>query len=197
MTICEFISNILFRKSKHHKIKSHSDNKEKRLDLSEYHYILKRQEERIKQLEQKYSNLEKRIKLFNYTTVQKNETKDEKTSSSTISWIIQQPNEQTEVDLQNNFIQLSIQSGGRLKQAEIGDTIYYKAWKEKGQIYFIFVNSNRTKKAINNRTTIIEPFCDNVGNMKSPNNADSIEIVKEGVLNSNFQVLEKVKIKYV
>lgn len=204
MTIHQFISKILFRASKSHKIKlqvnkkNNSDEQLKRkLKANENEDVQKKQEERIKLLERKYSLLEKRVEMLE-AKGQGEEEPGSEMLPNVISWDIQQPNESIKKTVQDkgNVIQLSIQSGGKLKQAEIGDIVYYKAWEDNGKLYFVFVNSERTLKAINNRTTIIEPFCDNVGSVKSPDNADSIEIVQEGVLSSDFQVLEKVRIKY-
>lgn len=204
MTIRKLLSNVLSRGAKSRKTilpEDKTDNRDKQLELkfNKFQCIQKKQEERIKQLEQKCLNLEKQIRMIKEATAFQNDTEDENTSSNTISWVIQQPEKPMETNSQDarNIMQLSIQSGGRLKHAEIGDVVYYKAWKEQEKIYFVFVNSDRTKKAINNRTTIIEPFCEDVGDIKSPNNADSIEIVKEGILNRDLQVVKKVQIKYV
>ena len=199
--------------SKKHKFKSQGNKKNNgdgllKQKFKRYECIQYKQEERIKQLELKCSFLEElgrkcllleeRVEMLEWTEKSKNEIEGE-TLSNVISCDIQQSNESVRKDSQNKnyVIPLSIQSGGKLKQAEVGDVVYYRAWQEKGKLYFVFVNSERTLKAINNRTTIIEPFCDNVGSMKSPDNADSIEVVKEGVLDDNFLILERVKIKYI
>lgn len=213
MIIYQFISKFLFRMSKKHKFKSQGNKKNNgdgllKQKFKRYECIQYKQEERIKQLELKCSFLEElgrkcllleeRVEMLEWTEKSKNEIEGE-TLSNVISCDIQQSNESVRKDSQNKnyVIPLSIQSGGKLKQAEVGDVVYYRAWQEKGKLYFVFVNSERTLKAINNRTTIIEPFCDNVGSMKSPDNADSIEVVKEGVLDDNFLILERVKIKYI
>lgn len=202
MAIHQFISKFLFRASKNHKLKSQANKKNNndeqlKRKLKANEDVQKKLEERIKLLERKYSLLEKRVEMLE-AKGQGEEEPGSEMLPNVISWDIQQPNESIKKTVQDkgNVIQLSIQSGGKLKQAEIGDIVYYKAWEDNGKLYFVFVNSERTLKAINNRTTIIEPFCDNVGSVKSPDSADSIEIVQEGVLSSDFQVLEKVKIKY-
>lgn len=202
MKIYDFISKILHRKSEYRETKQQNNKKsyadeQLKQKLKTYECLQNKLYERMKQLEKKYSLLEKRIEALEGSE-KPSKGKDDRILSNVISWTVQQSHEPVEMEIQNkNTIHLSIQSGGRLKKAEIGDIIYYKAWEEKGKLYFVFVNSERTPKAINNRTTIIEPFCDNVGSIKSPDNADAIEIVKEGVLTDDFQVLEKVKIKYM
>lgn len=203
MKIYDFISKILHRKSEYRETKQQNNKKsyadeQLKQKFKTYECLQNKLYERMKQLEKKYSLLEKRIETLEGSE-KSPKGKDDRILPNVISWTIQQSHESIEMETQdkNNTIHLSIQSGGRLKKAEIGDIIYYEAWEEKGKLYFVFVNSGRTPKAINNRTTIIEPFCDNVGSIKSPDNADAIEIVKEGVLTNDFQVLEKVKIKYV
>ena len=85
---------------------------------------------------------------------------------------------------------------GPLVEAAPEHAVYYKAWKNKGNIYFEFVNNDRTKKAINNRTSIIDPFCDKVESSKSPDNSEMVSTITPGLLNDDYSVLEKAKIEY-
>ena len=85
---------------------------------------------------------------------------------------------------------------GIFVEADSCDAIYYKSWTEKGKKYFEFVNNDRTKKAINNRSILIEPFCIKMEESISPDEADMIETKKPGILSDDYTVIEKAKIIY-
>jgi len=96
---------------------------------------------------------------------------------------------------QFNFIELAVINGNLVK-AESEQTTYYRSWREKGQILFEFVNNDRTRKAINNRTIIIEPFCIKLESSKSPDNSEEIETKTPGILNDDFTLKKKAEIIY-
>lgn len=96
---------------------------------------------------------------------------------------------------QSNFTYLTVLNGN-LVEAEPDQTIYYRSWKEKGQLMFEFVNNERTRKAINNRTIIIEPFCIKQEMSKTPDLSEKIETKFPGVLNEDFTLLKKAEIIY-
>ena len=54
----------------------------------------------------------------------------------------------------------------------------------------------KTGKAINNRTSVIDPFCEVQTNGIDPDQAKSVNVKKPGSLSSDFQVLTKVIIQY-
>ena len=85
---------------------------------------------------------------------------------------------------------------GPLVEAGPEHVVYYKAWKKDGKIYFEFVNNDRTKKAINNRTSIIEPFCEKVESSKSPDASEMIATITPGLLNDDYTIIDKAKIEY-
>lgn len=85
----------------------------------------------------------------------------------------------------------------KLKPVETGEVAYYKAWETECGINFIFANDEKMKKAINNRSSIIEPFCEKVEDSKKPEDADRIIVVESGVLDKDYNVINKVKIKYL
>ena len=86
---------------------------------------------------------------------------------------------------------------GPLVEAGPEHAVYYKAWREGSRLLFEFVNNDRTKKAINNRTSIIEPFCEKVETSKSPDDSERIKTCEPGVLNEDYSIRVKAKIEYV
>ena len=96
---------------------------------------------------------------------------------------------------QLNYIELAV-INGNLVEAESEQTTYYRAWRENGQILFEFVNNDRTRKAINNRTIIIEPFCIKLEYSKSPDVSVEIETITPGFLNDDYTLRKKAEIIY-
>ena len=93
-----------------------------------------------------------------------------------------------------NFIELAVINGSLVK--EESEQTYYRAWRENGQIMFEFVNNDRTRKAINNRTIIIEPFCIKQESSKSPDVSKEIETKTPGILNDDYTLRKKAEIIY-
>ena len=96
----------------------------------------------------------------------------------------------------NSYECLTIGGDGNLIHCEEGYPVYYRAWKERERINFEFVNSDRTKKAINNRSTFIEPFCNKIEDSKLPDESDFIDTITPGILNDDYTVKEKAVIRY-
>ena len=95
----------------------------------------------------------------------------------------------------SNYYELAV-INGNLVEAESEQTTYYRAWRENGQILFEFVNNDRTRKAINNRTIIIEPFCIKLEYSKSPDVSVEIETITPGFLNDDYTLRKKAEIIY-
>lgn len=92
-------------------------------------------------------------------------------------------------------VELTVKNGNLVK-VESNDTVYYCSWKRKGKLYFKFVNNERTRKAINNRTVIIDPFCIKQEGSKSPDLSEEIETVVPGQLNDDYTIFKKAEIIY-
>lgn len=93
-----------------------------------------------------------------------------------------------------NFIELAVINGSLVK--EESEQTYYRAWRENGHLLFEFVNNDRTRKAINNRTIIVEPFCIKLESSKSPDLSEEIETKTPGILNDDFTLRKKAEIIY-
>ena len=84
---------------------------------------------------------------------------------------------------------------GKLVVASSSQVSYYRAWEIEGDIFFEFY-SDRTAKAINNRSVIIEPFCDKDPESVPADKATSIETSLCGFLNKDYSINTKTTIKY-
>lgn len=86
-------------------------------------------------------------------------------------------------------------TNGKLTVTSVDQVYYYRAWSKNGNYYFEFF-SNKTAKAINNRSVIIEPFCDKTSSSITPDQASSVESCQPGTLNSDFTLNTKTKIRF-
>lgn len=94
------------------------------------------------------------------------------------------------------FTYLSV-SEGKLVEVTSGQASYYRAWKHKGRIFFeFFCDPQKVKKAINNRSAIIDPCCVKADSSKEPDNASNIVTIRQGELDNTFKIKTKVTIKY-
>jgi hypothetical protein len=169
---------------------------------------LKDIKDKVDNLENKYSELEK--KLTDLLEMQRKDIKEIqelKTKFLPISSTNPSPMPSNNVNKNKSNIDkerslptsnklLTIGGNGNLIHCEEGYPAYYRAWKEKEKIKFEFVNSDRTKKAINNRSTFIEPFCNKTEESKLPDESDHIETITPGILNDDYTVNVKAVIRY-
>lgn len=167
-------------------------------------------EEKVKNLEKKNSELKKKVKdLTNQLevlrkdirTIQEQDTKSSPNASENPSQSRsisnkRKGNKEISHPIAISYERLTIGSDGNLIHCEDGYPVYYRAWKERERIKFEFVNSDRTKKAINNRSTFIEPFCNKTEKSKFPDESDFIETITPGILNDDYTVKEKAVIRY-
>lgn len=93
------------------------------------------------------------------------------------------------------YVWLKVVDGGKLSIAQSADVAIYRAWICNGIYSFEFCCA-KTGKAINNRTSVIDPFCEVQPNGIDPDLAKSVNIMKPGSLSVDFQVITKVIIQY-
>lgn len=98
-------------------------------------------------------------------------------------------------DVIQGAIMLTVKNGLFVEANPFG-VCYYKTWTTNGKKLFEFVNNDRTKMAINNRSILIEPFCIKMEKSISPDEADMVETKIPGILSDDFTVIEKAKIIY-
>lgn len=85
---------------------------------------------------------------------------------------------------------------GKLAIASTSQVSYYKAWEIDNDIFYEFY-SDKTAKAINNRSVIIEPFCEKDPASIPADQASNIETTLYGFLNKDYSVKSKTIIKFV
>ena len=168
-------------------------------------------EEKVDNLEKKNSEMEKKVKELtkqleelrkDIGTIQERATKSSPSASenpSPVSSCIsnkRKANNGNSHPVAISYERLTLGGDGNLVHCEKGYPVYYQAWRECERIKFEFVNSDRTKKAINNRSTFIEPFCNKTEESKFPDESDFIETITPGILNDDYTVKEKAVIRY-
>lgn len=151
---------------------------------------------RIKNLEIKYNKLSKDIdELEHLIKVSFKETETVISSEKKIE-DKKIKTKESKKKLDRNYINLTIRES-RLVEVEAYEQTYYRTWLEDGKYYFEFVEPERIQKVINNRFTIIEPFCDNSSDSNLPDESTQICVIQPGELNSEYNVIKKVVIKYL
>lgn len=85
---------------------------------------------------------------------------------------------------------------GNLTIASPSQVSYYRAWEIDGDMFYEFY-SDKTAKAINNRSVIIEPFCEKDPASIPADKASHIETTLYGFLNKDYSVKTKTIIKFV
>ena len=172
---------------------------------------IEKYEEKVDNLEKKNTELEKRVKELSnqlealrkeIKTIQEQSTKTSPSASGNPSPVSSSIANKRKANNENSrpitvtYERLTLGGEGNLIHCEEGYPVYYRAWREHERIKFEFVNSDRTKKAINNRSTYIEPFCNKTEESKFPDESDSIETITPGILNDDYTVKEKAVIRY-
>ena len=151
---------------------------------------------RIKNLEIKQNKLSKDVDELEH--LMKVSCKDTETVTSSVKKVEDKKinTKESKTKLDRNYINLTIRDS-RLVEVESYEPTYYRTWLENGKYYFEFVEPERIQKVINNRFTIIEPFCDNSSDSNLPDESTQICVIQPGELNSEYNVIKKVVIKYL
>ncbi len=153
----------------------------------------------ISELKEKIFSLEKRIQRLESTINSAHNTSNPNVTISNevqkqkqnISKVAEKENQETK-----KIKWLKVIDGGKLSIADSAETAYYRAWtNKKGFISFEFC-CLRPGKAINNRTSLIEPFCDIQKGNIDPDSAKEIIVKQCGILNDDYSVNTKILIQY-
>lgn len=171
---------------------------DKNIDIKQELYLIK---DKIKSLEQRLSRLELSSSSNQYI-INTEYSNNKAIAKGDINGDIDQnvTNKKTNNNIEQNPQPITFQSltveDGKLVKADAGQAIYYQMWNEGNKNIFTFVNNEKTKKAINNRTILIDPFCDEQDNSIYPDESNFIDVCKPGILSDSLTVEEKIKIKY-
>ena len=165
-------------------------------DMNDFDNDIESLGKRIKNLELKHNKLSKEVDELEYLI--KVSFKETETVASPSKSVENRKANTKEIKKspEKNYINLTIRDS-RLVKAEGYDQTYYRTWVEDGKFYFEFVEPERIQKVINNRFTIIEPFCDNSSDSNLPDESAQICVIQPGELNSEYNVIKKVIIKYL
>jgi FtsZ-interacting cell division protein ZipA len=88
-------------------------------------------------------------------------------------------------------------SDGKLVVASTGQSVYYRAWNQDGKRYYqFFCESNRINKAINNHSSVIDPFCAKTEDSAEYDLATDVITDECGQLDANDNILTKTVIKF-
>lgn len=88
-------------------------------------------------------------------------------------------------------------SEGHLVPHTVGQTYYYHSWEYDGRYFFEFYcDQSKMTKAINNRSVLLEPFCQKEANSASVDEAKSVEIIEYGEIDKEFNIISKSVIRF-
>lgn len=90
---------------------------------------------------------------------------------------------------------LKVVDGGKLAITSSLDTAIYRAWESNGGLSFEFCCS-KIAKAINNRASVIDPFCDVDNTMVNPDVAKDVVVKQCGKLTKDLSLVTKILIQY-
>lgn len=175
--------------------------KELNKDLSSKDAEIKELKEKLSSKDAMIDELNKKIFSLEETirTYEKSKDKGDQKEHSNSSQQTMSPKGPAQVLETSNslsgYSELTVLNG-RLVKAESEHTVYYRSWRKKNKMFFEFVNNDRTRKAINNRTIIIEPFCIKQDDSKSPDLSEEIETKVPGILNEDYSIFKKAEIIY-
>ena len=173
-----------------------SDKANRKLNkkIKELNKDLSSKDAEINELNKKIFSLEETIRTY-----EKSKDKGDQKEHSNSSQQTMSPKGPAQVLETSNslsgYSELTVLNG-RLVKAESEHTVYYRSWRKKNKMFFEFVNNDRTRKAINNRTIIIEPFCIKQDDSKSPDLSEEIETKVPGILNEDYSIFKKAEIIY-
>lgn len=149
----------------------------------------------IQYLRNTIEKIEKQVFLLSQKSIELddlNKTNQSQTISNTEK-IKEEKN--TTIDKSKDYIWLKVIDGGKLTISQSPDTAIYRAWENEGELFFEF-SCLRTGKAINNRTSVIEPFCDIEDSAIDPDSAKEVIVKKFGKLAKDLSLIQKIIIQY-
>lgn len=89
-------------------------------------------------------------------------------------------------------------SEGKLVIVTGNQPYYYREWGFNGEKYYEFYcDEARVRKAIFNRSAVIDPYCDKHPDSSSPDESTKIETTEYGRLDRDFNIIQKAIIKYL
>lgn len=88
-------------------------------------------------------------------------------------------------------------SDGHLVPCTIGQNYYYHSWEYEGRYFFeFFCEQSKAAKAINNRSVILDPFCQKDSKSVPVDEAKSMENIEFGEVDKELNVISKLIIRF-
>ena len=169
-------------------------------DLSKNKDILMVKDGKKKDKKKHDRNPNKRDNSNHVSQLEDNNLNDAEDNTSEVMQLRENPSvaePQKPGSIEVKYTNLTI-SDGKLVEASIGQTAYYRSWLQKGKILFEFNGERqRMKKAIYNRTAILDPFCLKDASSILPEEANYLETIHPGELDSDYNIIKKATIKYL
>lgn len=88
-------------------------------------------------------------------------------------------------------------SDGHLVSCAVGQTTYFRSWEYDGKYYFEFYcEPSKVLKAFNNRSVIIDPFCQKDNDSVPVDEAKTLTTIEFGEIDANFNIIRKSTVRF-
>lgn len=88
-------------------------------------------------------------------------------------------------------------SDGHLVPCTVGQNYYYHSWEYEGRYFFeFFCEQSKAAKAINNRSVILDPFCQKDSKSVPVDEAKLMEIIEFGEVDKELNIISKSIIRF-
>lgn len=88
-------------------------------------------------------------------------------------------------------------SDGHLVSCAVGQTAYFRSWEYDGKYYFEFYcEPSKVLKAFNNRSVIIDPFCQKDNDSVPVDEAKTLTTLEFGEIDANFNIIRKSTVRF-
>lgn len=105
-------------------------------------------------------------------------------------------NPKTSIPKDATFSDLAV-SDGHLVPCSLGQTAYYRFWEYEGNRYFEFYcDPSKAPKAFNNRSVIIDPFCQKTNDSVPVDEAKTFTTEEYGEIDADFNIISKSIVRF-
>lgn len=88
-------------------------------------------------------------------------------------------------------------SDGHLVPCTVGQNYYYHSWEYEGRYFFeFFCEQSKAAKAINNRSVILDPFCQKDSKSVPVDEAKLMEIIEFGEVDKELNIISKSIVRF-
>ena len=88
-------------------------------------------------------------------------------------------------------------SDGHLVPCTVGQTYYYHTWEYEGRYFFeFFCEQSKAAKAINNRSVILDPFCQKDSKSVPVDEAKLMDIIEFGEVDKELNIISNSIIRF-